>query len=210
MAAREEDNGEDELPKPDPSTESEHDPDEEASNLTLNRVKWHHVDNDEKGVFSAKEKLIPVSSLKFDTELRYGQVRGLDNAHVQRILESFDVRPPDKLINVLLYDDGSMRVHVYARTPALSFLSHYRRILLGAFRPTHMQGPARSLCIVHRGGFETTLMDASRASRHCQSKREPGEKEINGWTTQRRISYRALINGVRSNGGIIARCTSAG
>lgn len=71
-------------------------------------VEWQALDPEERGFFEAKDKLLPIGQLKWDTEMKHGQTCGLYPKHVERIMSSFDISPLSRPAEVLVWHDGRM------------------------------------------------------------------------------------------------------
>ena len=62
----------------------------------------------ERGLFEARNKLLPIDVLRWDTQMRYGQTYALDPRRVYKLMESFATTPLTEPVGVLVWHDGGM------------------------------------------------------------------------------------------------------
>jgi hypothetical protein len=58
--------------------------------------------------FQNASKILAIDKLCIDFLAQHGQTRKLDSSHVNRIIDSFSVRPPLDMVDALVWDDGGM------------------------------------------------------------------------------------------------------
>ena len=81
----------------------------------LKQARWATTDEINRQHFSAVGKEIPLEQLAWDTKREFGQLRLLDQAHVEKIQASLEIRPPREPIKVTTWhNEADRRMYLLA------------------------------------------------------------------------------------------------
>lgn len=76
-------------------------------------MSWSNLKDINAQWFSAVGKELPLDRLAWDVRVEYGQARPLDDAHVKKVFDSLQVRPPREPVKVTVWEnEGDKKFYI--------------------------------------------------------------------------------------------------